>query len=232
MEAPGWQQHWRTPAFGEWNYGQYDYSADGYTPLTPCFDVVAVRMTNAIPVRKPTKPTPLCFRRLAAATHSSLSFFLLQQTFSALLSPLPPRRMQRARATGNTMRRQRIPAFGEWNYNSDGNGSWPAASTPFFDLAAAHKPANTERKNDGDNGVAETKRRAAEAHGRRLSKVADSGDYYAARKSCFTVVAKAVDDDLYGVPPDMLFQKQARRGGWLRMLLMAGCFCRGGTCTA
>ncbi|KAK3118779.1 hypothetical protein QOZ80_9BG0707380 [Eleusine coracana subsp. coracana] len=217
MEAAGWQQHWRTPAFGEWNYGQYDYSADGYTPLTPCFDVVAVRMTNAIPVRKPTK----------------LSLFL--SWFCEIRFPLylhsPPRGMQRARATGNTMRRQRIPAFGEWNYSSDGKGSWPAASTPFFDLAAAHKPANTERKNDGDYGFAETKRRAAEAHGRRLSKVADSGDYYAARKSCFTVVAKAVDDDLYGVPPDMLFQKQARRGGWLRMLLMAGCFCRGGTCT-
>jgi hypothetical protein len=38
----------------------------------------------------------------------------------------------------------------------------------------------------------------------RRSKVADSGAYAAtARRSCFTV-AKPVDDDLYGVPPDMM----------------------------
>lgn len=44
----------------------------------------------------------------------------------------------------------------------------------------------------------------------RRSKVADSGAYAAAaaaaRRSCFTV-AKPVDDDLYGVPPDMLYGK-------------------------
>jgi hypothetical protein len=42
--------------------------------------------------------------------------------------------------------------------------------------------------------------------------VADSGAYAAAaRRSCFTV-AKPVDDDLYGVPPDMmLYGKPAPR---------------------
>ncbi|TVU25655.1 hypothetical protein EJB05_28159 [Eragrostis curvula] len=133
-----------------------------------------------------------------------------------------------ARARGNARRRRRVPAFGEWNHNGDANGSWPATATPFFDLAAAHKPPQTERR-DGEGRAAEAKLRrsaAAEAHGRRQSKVADSGAY-AARKSCFTVVAKAVDDDLYGVPPDMLYQKPpARKRGWLiRILLMAGCVC-------
>jgi hypothetical protein len=51
MQVAGWQQQWRIPAFGEWNYG-----VDGDTPgLTPCFDVVAVRMTNALAARKPNE---------------------------------------------------------------------------------------------------------------------------------------------------------------------------------
>lgn len=61
-----------------------------------------------------------------------------------------------------------------------------------------------------ENGVAEAKWRPVEAHGRRLSKVADSGAYLS-RKSCFTVVAKPVDDDLYGVPPDILYQDAPER---------------------
>jgi hypothetical protein len=52
----------------------------------------------------------------------------------------------------------------------------------------------------------------------RRSKVADSGAYAAAaRRSCFTV-AKPVDDDLYGVPPDtMLYGKPP--GARVRTLL-------------
>uniref|UniRef100_A0A0A9BD58 Uncharacterized protein n=1 Tax=Arundo donax TaxID=35708 RepID=A0A0A9BD58_ARUDO len=79
-----------------------------------------------------------------------------------------------------------------------------------------------QERRDGDE-VAAAKLRTAEPHGKRRSKVADSGAY-AARKACFTV-PKAVDDDLYRVPPNMLYEKPARKGGWLRILLMAVCFC-------
>lgn len=65
-----------------------------------------------------------------------------------------------------------------------------------------------QERREGENGVAEMKWLSVEAHGRRLSKVADSSAYLS-RKSCFTVVAKAIDDDLYGIPPDMLYQKPA-----------------------
>lgn len=66
---------------------------------------------------------------------------------------------------------------------------------------------------DGDGGVgaaaAKLPAPPAEPHGRgRRSKVADSGAY-AARRSCFTV-AKPVDDDLYGIPPEMVFEKSSR----------------------
>ncbi|TVU25653.1 hypothetical protein EJB05_28157 [Eragrostis curvula] len=52
------EQHCRIPAFGEWNYGQYDYRVDAWTPLTPCFDAVAMRMTNALPASKPDETKP------------------------------------------------------------------------------------------------------------------------------------------------------------------------------
>lgn len=53
----------------------------------------------------------------------------------------------------------------------------------------------------------------------RRSKVADSGAYAqaaaAARRSCFAL-AKPVDDDLYGVPPDMLYGKPPPPGARVR----------------
>ncbi|XP_020400484.1 uncharacterized protein [Zea mays] len=67
----------------------------------------------------------------------------------------------------------------------------------------------------------------------RRSKVADSGAYAqaaaAARRSCFAL-AKPVDDDLYGVPPDMLYGKPPPPGarkddGWRRILRLLGCSC-------
>ncbi|KAL6592963.1 hypothetical protein ACP70R_049259 [Stipagrostis hirtigluma subsp. patula] len=132
----------------------------------------------------------------------------------------------RARAGG--ARRRRVPAFGEWNHrgsgDDDGNDGWLAAMTPFFDLAAAQEPPYGTERRDG-NGVspaaaAAAKHRTVEPHGFRRSKVADHPGVYAARKPCFAVV----DDDLYGVPHDMLYHKPARKGGWLRILLMR-CFC-------
>jgi hypothetical protein len=47
----------------------------------------------------------------------------------------------------------RIPAFGEWNHhgddggNGDGNGNvtWPAVMTPFFDLGTPQKAPKTVR---------------------------------------------------------------------------------------
>lgn len=56
VQVADWQQPWRVPAFGEWNYGNFDNGVDGYTPLTPCFDVIATRMTNAAaPIGKPNE---------------------------------------------------------------------------------------------------------------------------------------------------------------------------------
>nr|XP_034597234.1 uncharacterized protein LOC117858296 isoform X2 [Setaria viridis] len=122
-------------------------------------------------------------------------------------------------------RRKRIPAFGEWNHHGGGGGggSWPAATvTPFFDLAAVHGTPNKTERWDGDS-VTAAKLPTAEPRGRGRSKVADSGAY-AARRSCFTV-AKPVDDDLYGIPPDMVYKNASRAGGWLRILLMRYCCC-------
>jgi hypothetical protein len=58
----------------------------------------------------------------------------------------------------------------------------------------------------------------------RRSKVADSGAYAqaaaAARRSCFAL-AKPVDDDLYGVPPDMLYGKPPPPGARVRTHALA-----------
>lgn len=53
LQIAGWQQQWRVPAFGESNNSRYEYGMDGYTAVNPCFDVVAMRMTNALPPGKP-----------------------------------------------------------------------------------------------------------------------------------------------------------------------------------
>ncbi|KAL6659751.1 hypothetical protein ACP70R_002580 [Stipagrostis hirtigluma subsp. patula] len=128
---------------------------------------------------------------------------------------------KRARAGG--ARRRRVPAFGEWNHRGGGgdddDDGWLAAMTPFFDLAAAQEPPYGTARRDGNGVAAAAKQRTVEPHGWRGSKVADTGAY-AARKSCFAVVNKAVDDDLYGAPPDMLYHRPARKGGWLRILLV------------
>ncbi|XP_066357688.1 uncharacterized protein [Miscanthus floridulus] len=150
-------------------------------------------------------------------------------------------------------RRMRIPAFGEWNHHGDdggngngiGNGTWPAVMTPFFDLATLQKaaPKTGRRRRGGDDGFDAAKlataaeapqghmqtRRSKVGHMQtRRSEVANSGAYAAAaaRRTCFTV-AKPVDDDLYGVPPDMmLYGKPApRKEGWLRILRLLGCSC-------
>ncbi|XP_066354490.1 uncharacterized protein [Miscanthus floridulus] len=126
-------------------------------------------------------------------------------------------------------RRMRIPAFGEWNHHgADGNGTWPAVMTPFFDLATPQKAAPNKtvrgRRRRGGDGFGAAKMATA-------AELAPQGHVQtrrskAARRSCFTV-AKPVDDDLYGVPPDMmLYGKPApRRDGWLRILRLLGCSC-------
>uniref|UniRef100_A0A804ULC7 Uncharacterized protein n=1 Tax=Zea mays TaxID=4577 RepID=A0A804ULC7_MAIZE len=146
-----------------------------------------------------------------------------------------------------TARRTRIPAFGEWNHHhhSNGGGAWaPAVMTPSFDFGHAittpHKAPQTGRRRGAADGVVHAAKLAAAAAAAephqghtqttRRSKVADSGAYAqaaaAARRSCFAL-AKPVDDDLYGVPPDMLYGKPPPPGARVRSTrMMAG----GGSC--
>ncbi|KAG8089729.1 hypothetical protein GUJ93_ZPchr0011g27001 [Zizania palustris] len=142
------------------------------------------------------------------------------------------------------VRRRRIPAFGEWNYDHDGGcgygyggGDWPV--TQYFDSAmqaglvialppASPKPpkkavkwidsgALAEDAEEGDEkqqkvvvGLAVA---AAEQHGARkpARRLADDAGAHAAYhyKACRPV--KAVDQDLYEIPPDMLCHNPRKR---------------------
>jgi hypothetical protein len=142
--------------------------------------------------------------------------------------------VQRARAG----RRRRIPAFGQWNNdhsNDDGDG-WTAAVNQCFDPAVtphkSHKQVllNCEVKQQScciksvrlhalvlllqvgtwydDNGVA--------AMGKQQHKVRQAWDantepHVAMEEPFSFTVVKALDDDLYKVPQEMLCSKSMRR---------------------
>ncbi|KAL6662284.1 hypothetical protein ACP70R_000143 [Stipagrostis hirtigluma subsp. patula] len=118
-------------------------------------------------------------------------------------------------------RRQRIPAFGEWNYGYAA-GDWPV--TQYFDsalqagLGMALPPSPKPVKKDrwtvvkwSDSAALEADEKqpkimaGEQGHGAgrkqgKQSRVADC-NYKACR------VVKAVDEDLYEIPPDMLCNK-------------------------
>ncbi|KQJ88576.1 uncharacterized protein LOC100828522 isoform X1 [Brachypodium distachyon] len=146
-------------------------------------------------------------------------------------------------------RPRRIPAFGEWNYYDDGGygygdggGDWPV--TQYFDSAMAMqaglvmalpvspKPvkkavkwidsATLEAEQRAHKVVAGPGEHGAKKQGKQ-SRVSDSdaGAHLAGRnhKACIRAV-KAVDEDLYVIPPDMLCHKP-RKG--LAKSLWIGC---------
>ncbi|KAL6659752.1 hypothetical protein ACP70R_002581 [Stipagrostis hirtigluma subsp. patula] len=118
-------------------------------------------------------------------------------------------------------RRQRIPAFGEWNYGYAA-GDWPV--TQYFDsalqaglgmaLPPSPKPVKKvvkwsdsapvfEEEKPAKNTMGEHGHGAGKKQGKQ-SRVADC-NYKACR------VVKAVDEDLYQIPPDMLCNKPRKR---------------------
>ncbi|XP_039852276.1 uncharacterized protein LOC120710751 isoform X2 [Panicum virgatum] len=141
-------------------------------------------------------------------------------------------------------RRQRVPAFGEWNYDYGGAGDWPV--TQYFDsamqagLVVAIPPSTKPPKKAvkwSDSATLESedeKQRqpvvvglggeqgAVKKQGKQ-SRVADAGAHASpAYKACPAAV-KAVDQDLYQIPPDMLCHDPRkrvtrRRSAWMGCL--------------
>ncbi|KAG0529905.1 hypothetical protein BDA96_05G137700 [Sorghum bicolor] len=153
-----------------------------------------------------------------------------------------------------TARRQRIPAFGEWNYAYVGAGDWPV--TQYFDSAmqagrlvmaipppSPPKPAaNKWRESSGtleledeDEDEDEKQRQqhvVAVGHGGAVKKQGkqqqqqQSPVAHAYSKACRRVgaaaaVVKAMDQDLYHIPPDMLCHEPRKRV--TRRSLWMGC---------
>ncbi|TVU25651.1 hypothetical protein EJB05_28155 [Eragrostis curvula] len=138
-------------------------------------------------------------------------------------------------------RRQRVPAFGEWNYAY--GGDWPV--TQYFDSAmqaglfVAVPPSPKPLKKAvkwSDSATLEDEKHKQQQHKvvvglgdhgavkkqGKQSRVADAGPHAAdyGYKACRVV--KAVDQDLYEIPPDMLCHKPrkklTRRSVWLGCL--------------
>ncbi|XP_048545494.1 uncharacterized protein LOC125524488 [Triticum urartu] len=143
---------------------------------------------------------------------------VLSQRFeSAMHTQFPVHKpCKRARAG----RRRRVPPFGEWNNHSNGDGDgWTAAVNQCFEPGVAHKSLKQDLTGY-DNGVVAMGKQHKIA---RQTWVDDSGPHVAMEPFFFTAV-KAVDDDLYEVPPDMPCAKPLRKGRtWLRSLLMRCC---------
>ncbi|XP_044432298.1 uncharacterized protein [Triticum aestivum] len=105
-------------------------------------------------------------------------------------------------------RRRRVPAFGEWNNHSDGDeGGWTAAVVnQCFEPVTAQKSLKQEFIGY-DSGVVVMGKQQHKVT--RQTWVDDSGTHMAMEPFSFTAV-KAVDDDLYEVPSDMLCAKPLR----------------------
>ncbi|KAG2591890.1 hypothetical protein PVAP13_5NG511300 [Panicum virgatum] len=148
-------------------------------------------------------------------------------------------------------RRQRVPAFGEWNYDYGGAGDWPV--TQYFDsamqaagLVVAIPPSTKPPKKAvkwSDSATLEAegeKQRQAVVAGLgeqgavkkqgKQSRVADAGAHASspAYKAC-RVAVKAVDQDLYQIPPDMLCHEPRKRVTRRRSVWMG---CLGFSCIA
>ncbi|TKW16950.1 hypothetical protein SEVIR_5G332800v4 [Setaria viridis] len=139
-------------------------------------------------------------------------------------------------------RRQRIPAFGEWNYDYGGAGDWPV--TQYFDSAMqaglvvtippSPKPAKKAVKWSGSATLEaeDEKQRQAVVVGLgeqgavkiqgKQSRVADAGAHASPAYKACRLAVKAVDQDLYQIPPDMLCheprKRLTRRSVWMGCL--------------
>ncbi|EMS53424.1 hypothetical protein TRIUR3_30844 [Triticum urartu] len=124
---------------------------------------------------------------------------LAQRFESGMHVPFPVHKTcKRARAS----RKRRVPAFGEWNNHGDGDaGGWTAAVVKqCFEPARANKSLKQEFTGYDSGVVAMGKQQHKVA---RKTWAADSGPHAVMEPFSFTAV-KAVDDDLYEVPSDML----------------------------
>lgn len=104
--------------------------------------------------------------------------------------------MQRTRAG----RRRRVPTFGEWNNHINGDdGGWTAAVVNHcFEPGTVHQSLK-EEPTGYDSGVAAIGKKYKVA---RETWLDDSWTHTAMEPFSFAAV-KAIDDDLYEVPPDM-----------------------------
>ncbi|XP_066335619.1 uncharacterized protein [Miscanthus floridulus] len=152
-------------------------------------------------------------------------------------------------------RRQRIPAFGEWNYAYVGAGDWPV--TQYFDSAmqagrlvvatippsSPPKPANKVVKWREESATLELEDEDEDEkqrqhvvvglgdHGGAVKKQGKQGSLVVAHdrvhassayKACRVGAAvKAMDQDLYHIPPDMLCHEPRKR--LTRRSLWIGC---------
>ncbi|CAD6256978.1 unnamed protein product [Miscanthus lutarioriparius] len=138
-------------------------------------------------------------------------------------------------------RRQRIPAFGEWNYAYVGAGDWPV--TQYLDSAmqagrlvvaippSPPKPANKVVKwRESATLSLELEDEDEDEKQRQQHVVVGLGDHGGAvkkqGKQQSTVVrayeaVKAIDQDLYHIPPDMLCHDPRKR--LRRRSLWMGC---------
>ncbi|KAE8780417.1 hypothetical protein D1007_46435 [Hordeum vulgare] len=145
---------------------------------------------------------------------------LAQRLESAMHAQFPVHKpCKRARAG----RRRRVPAFGEWNNHGVGDGDaggWTAAVVnQCFEPVMAHKSLKHEFNGYDSGGVA----MGMHYKVARQTWVHDSAPHSAMEPFSFAA-AKAVDDDLYDVPPDMPCAKPLRKGWtWMRSLLMRCC---------
>ncbi|KAM0889978.1 hypothetical protein ACQ4PT_027374 [Festuca glaucescens] len=145
---------------------------------------------------------------------------VLTQRFESATMQIPfPVHKQPLRKSARAGRRRRIPAFGEWNndHSNDDSDGWTAAFT-------AHKSQKQVGTWYDDNGVVPMWKQQQQQHKVREAWVANSGPHVAMEEPLSFTVVKALDDDLYEVPQEMLCSKSMRRGRtWLRSLLTS-CF--------
>ncbi|XP_051201420.1 uncharacterized protein [Lolium perenne] len=164
--------------------------------------------------------------------HGDDDWSVLTQRFESATMQIPfPVQKQPLHKRARAGRRRRIPAFGQWNNdhsNDDGDG-WTAAVNQCFDPAVtAHKSHKQVGTWYDDNGVV--------AMGKQQHKVRQAWDantepHVAMEEPFSFTVVKALDDDLYKVPQEMLCSKSMRRKGrtWLRSFLTS---CLGLNCFA
>ncbi|XP_062198064.1 uncharacterized protein LOC133900829 [Phragmites australis] len=146
-------------------------------------------------------------------------------------------------------RRQRIPAFGEWNYDYGSGSDWPV--TQYFDSAMqpglvmalppspkhvkkvvkwSDSPAldDDEKQQPRHTVVVGLAEHGMKKQGKQ-SRVADTRAHAADCNYKACRVVRAVDEDLYEIPPDMLCPHEPRKRLTKRSLWMG---CLGLSCIA